>query len=294
MIALQLLFNGLIAGSLYALVAAGFSLIYAVNRFVHFAHGAMVTVSAYLLFAFYARAGLPFPVACVLTIVAAALLGYVSHRLLFQPLRTRGASNAVLLVASIGWMILLENCMLLFFGPDVKTIDVLAVRPGWNIAGAIITPLQIVIIASTVVLLVLLWFVMQRTHWGVILRAVADNPELAKVSGYNAHTVQRWSFVIGSGMAGVAAIFIALEQNIDPVMGSALIIKGFTGAVMGGITSVPGAVLGSYLLGITENVGIWWLPSGWKDAIAFALLFLFLLFRPAGILGRRASVRDSK
>lgn len=292
MIILQLLVNGLIAGSIYALVAAGFSLIYSVNRFVHFAHGAVVTVSAYLLYTFFSLFGLNFFLACGLTIISGALLGWLMHAALYKPLRNRGGSNAVLLVASIGLMIFLENLMLLIFGADVKTVGFLKVREGLHIAGVIVTPLQLVIIGASVLLLVGLWFFLNRTKMGMVLRAVADDAELARISGIDAHHVHIWSYMVGSGLAAFAAIFVALEQNIEPIMGTMLIVKGFTGAVIGGVTSVPGAIVGSYLLGMVENFGIWWLPSGWKDAIAFTLLFLFLLIKPSGIFGVSKGVRQ--
>lgn len=292
MIALQLLANGLIAGSIYALVAAGFSLIYSVNRFVHFAHGAVVTVCAYLLYAFFALFGLNFFLSCGLTLISGALLGWLMHATLYKPLRDRGGSNAVMLVASIGLMIFLENLMLFIFGADVKTVGFLHVREGLHIAGIIVTPLQLVIIGASALLLLGLWFLLNKTGMGMVLRAVADDAELARISGIDANRVHTWSYMVGSGLAAFAAIFIALEQNIEPIMGTMLIVKGFTGAIIGGVTSVPGAVVGSLLLGIVENLGIWWLPSGWKDAIAFTLLFLFLLLRPSGIFGVSKGVRQ--
>jgi len=117
------------------------------------------------------------------------------------------------------------------------------------------------------------------------MRAVSDNKELAAIAGINQKRVSDYSFIIGSVLAGIAGILIGLEQNLEPTMGTTLIIKGFTGAVIGGITSVPASILGSYLLGLAENYGIWFLPSGFKDAIAFAILFLFLLFKPNGLFG---------
>jgi len=291
-IVIQLLINGLIAGSIYALVASGFSLIYATNKFVHFAHGTTVTVSAYVLLTLFTILGLNFYVAAALTIVAAALLGYLMHLLLYQPLRARKASSAVMLIASIGLMIFLENLMLAVFGADVKTLGFLEVRRGLEFFGAAITPLQIVILATAVILLIFLWLLMKRTKFGMVLRAVADNPELARISGINPERVFAQSFMLGSAIAGVAAILVALEQNIEPIMGTNLIVKGFTGAIIGGVNSVPGAVLGSYLLGLVENFGIWFLPSGWKDAIAFGLLFIFLLWKPSGILGISKGARE--
>jgi branched-chain amino acid transport system permease protein len=126
---------------------------------------------------------------------------------------------------------------------------------------------------------------MKKTKLGKAMRAVSDNKDVAEVLGISAEKIYSWSFIIGSIIAGIAGILVGLEQNLEPTMGTKLMIKGFTGAVIGGIDSVPGSILGSFLLGLAENFGIWFLPSGYKDAIAFIILFIFLLFRPQGILG---------
>jgi len=288
---LQLLFNGLIAGSIYALVASGFSMIYSTNRFMHFAHGATVTVSAYLSYTLFSLWGLNFYLAALLTIILAGLLGFLMHKALFKPLKDRGSSAAVPLIASVGLMILLENLMLFIFGADVKSLNFIKIAKGLEIGGAIITPLQIIIIFSALGLLFALWLFVKYSKLGRVMRAVADNPELAKISGTNTHRIHSWSFIIGSALAGFAAILIALEQNIEPTMCLFLIIAGFTGAIIGGVTSLPGAILGSYLLGLVENFGIWYLPSGFKSAIAFVLLFVFLLWRPTGILGIKRGIK---
>ncbi len=294
MIFVQLLINGIIAGSIYALVAVGFSLIYATNRFVHFAHGGFVTVSAYLIYLFFSLVGLNFYISALLTILIAGFLGWLVYKLVYAPLKKRRASNAVLLIASVGLLILLENLMLLIFGADVKSVGYIQTRKGIEVFGGIITPLQIIIVIVTVVLLLVLWFFMKKSRPGKTMRAVADNVELANIIGIDANKVCYLSFVIGTALAGVAGILVALEQNIGPSMGTGLIIKGFTGAIIGGVLSVPGSILGSYLLGLVENFGIWFLPSGYKDAIAFALLFIFLLFKPTGILGLRGNEREQK
>ena len=175
--------------------------------------------------------------------------------------------------------------MLLLFGSDVKLINTFEVGKGLEFFGIIITKIQVLIIAVTLILLVGLRLLLKKTKLGKSFRAVADNPSLADIMGINAKKLQSLSFVIGSAIAGVASVLIAIEQNIEPFMGSRLMIKGFTAAIIGGVTSVEGAVLGSLLLGLVENFGIWFLPSGYKDAIAFAALILFLIFRPSGILG---------
>lgn len=288
----QLLANGLIAGSMYALVSSGFSLIYAGNRFVHFAHGSVVAIGGYLTFTLFASLGLPFVLAAILSILLTGAIGVLCFRLLYTPLRNRKSSAAVLLIASLGLMILLDNILLMIYGAQVRTFDVIGVQSGISIFGALVTPLQLTIIGLTIVLLIGLQVFVKRTSLGKKMLAVADNPELAKISGINALKIQTIGFFLGSALAGIAGILIGLEQNLEPSMGVQLIVKGFTGAVIGGVGSVPGAVLGSYVLGIAENIGVWFVPSGYKDAIAFTILLAFLLLRPQGILGIDKGVRQ--
>lgn len=284
---LQLLINGLIAGAIYSLVSSGFSLIYSTNKFVHFAHGATIAFSAYMLYFLFSVTGLNFWISLVFAIMLASLLGLGMNYFIYRELRKRKASGVILLIASFGLLILFESLILIFFGADVKTINYIKVAKGLEIFGAIITPLQILIIIVSIILLISLFFFMKKSKIGKAMRAVTDNKDVAEIVGISAERIYNWSFVIGSGIAGIAGILVALEQNLDPTMGTGLVIKGFTAAIIGGIGSVPGAILGAFLLGLVENFGIWYLPSGYKDAIAFILLFIFLLFRPNGILGKR-------
>ena len=281
----QLLINSLIAGAIYALVASGFSLIYSTCKFVHFAHGSVVAVAAYSLYFLFSSLGLNFWLAIILTIVFAGFFGWLVNKIVYEPLRKKKASSVILLIASVALLILIESLILILFGADVKTIGFIKIAKGLEIAGGIITPLQIIIIITSLVLLLLLFLLMKKTKIGKAMRAVADNKEVAEIVGISAKKIYAWSFIIGSAIAGVAGILVGLEQNLEPTMGINLIIKGFTGAIIGGIGSVPGAVLGAFLLGFAENFGIWFLPSGYKDAIAFVILFIFLILRPQGILG---------
>ena len=286
---LQLFLNGLIAGAIYSLVASGFSLIYSTNKFAHFAHGATIAFSAYMFYALFSLWHIELWASIILSLGLGAALGYVMNFLVYSRLRKQKASALIQLVASVALLILIESLILLFFGADVKTIDLIKVGKGLELFGAIITPLQIFIIIVAVVLLGLLYFFMKHTKLGKAMRAVADNKDVAEIVGISAKKIFAWSFVVGSLIAGVVGILISLEQNLEPLMGTNLMIKGFTGAVVGGIASVPGAILGSFLLGFAENFGVLFLPSGYKDAIAFVLLFVFLLFRPQGLLGIKRS-----
>ncbi len=282
---LQLAVNGLIAGSIYALIASGFSLIYGTNKFMHFAHGISVVVAGYFIFTLFTLWKTNFYLAFLLTLILSGLFGAGMYRLIYLPLQKRKASNVILLMASIAILILFQNLVQAIFGADVKTLNLIKVSKGISIFGAIITPLQITIVLSSLALLIGLYFFMKKSKLGRDMRAVADNKELAAVVGINERKVVDYSFIIGSVLAGVAGVLIGLEQNLEPAMGTTLVIKGFTGAVIGGISSVPASILGSYILGFAENFGIWYLPSGYKDAIAFVLLFIFLLFRPSGLFG---------
>ena len=292
MVFTQLVVNSLIIGSIYALVACGFSLIYGTNKFVHFGHGASVVVSAYMLYTFYSVVRLNFALSCIITIILACLLGWAMYAWVYRPLQERDSSNVILLIAGVALLLLLENMMLLIFGADIKSVPYIQVGKGMEILGAVITKLQVVLIIVSLALLVLLYIFMKKTKLGRNMRAVADNKELASVVGINEKRMAIYSFIIGSGLAGIAGILIGLEQNLEPSMGVMLMVKGFTGAVIGGLTSVPAAIGGSYLLGFAENFGIWFLPSGYKDAIAFTLLFLFLLIKPTGLFGVNKGVKQ--
>ena len=282
---LQLLFNSFISGSIYALVAVGFSLVYSTHRFMHLAHGVSVTGAGYLLFMLFMIWNIPFSLAVVITLVVTAFLGYGMYQLVYFPLQQKNSSTVILLIASIALLILGENIILALFGAEVKAISLIETSQGMTIGEAIITPLQVIIIVTSLILFVVLYFLLKKTKLGRNLRAVADNQQLAAIMGLNIKRIMIVSLIVGSMLGGVAGILIGLEQNINPTMGTKMMIKGFSGAVVGGILSVPGSIMGSYLIGLAENFGVWYLPSGFKDAIAFLLLFLFLLFKPSGLFG---------
>ncbi len=163
------------------------------------------------------------------------------------------------------------------------------VRVGHAFLGAIITDIQLLILATSILLLAGLWFFLQRTKLGAATRAVADDPMAADIVGINPQRVIMVAFLIGSMLAGAAGMLVSYETNLEPTMGFSAIMKGIIAAIIGGVGSIPGAVMGGFLLGLVENLGIWNISAGWKDSIAFALLILFLLVRPGGIMGRKFS-----
>lgn len=302
----QLLLNGIIAGSIYALIALGFSIIYKTVRFFHFAHGVVYAVGAYVVYGVLRVMGVMsrelgsqgveglgvagvggWVVAVLLGVAVSAAVGLGIDRGIYKPLRERKASNLILLLASFGVFIFIENLISLIFGNQILTLRSGVVREGWHMFGAVITPIQVLIIAASILTFALCWWVVAKTRLGRSLRAVADDPLAASVCGINPERTTMWAFLIGSALAGVAGILISLETNLEPTMGFNAILKGIIASIIGGIGSIPGAILGGVFLGLVENLGIAFIPAGWKDAIAFGVLIIFLLFRPQGIFGRR-------
>ena len=286
----QLTANGLIAGSIYALVAAGFSLIYRTNKFIHFAHGISVAAGGYLLYSFFNLAGIPFFISVIAAICSSGFFGYGVYRLVYLPLQKRKASNVILLMASLAILILFQSIIQIVYGAKINVIRQGGAE-GLAVLGAMITPLQLGIIFLSFVLFIGLYLFLNKTRIGLDMKAVADDRKLALITGINERRVSGSAFIIGSILAGVAGVLIGLEQNLSPTMGTSLVIKGFIGAVIGGIVNVPASILGAYILGFAENYGIWFFPSSYKDAIAFIILFGFLLLKPNGLFGKDRRVR---
>ncbi|MGH7799560.1 MAG: branched-chain amino acid ABC transporter permease [Thermodesulfobacteriota bacterium] len=282
----QLLINGIIAGSIYALIAIGFGLIYGTTRFFHFAHGAVFTAGAYFAYTFKVLWGLPFYPSLVLAVFLASLLGVLIEVVVYRPLRHREATSLILLLASLGVFIVIQNIISLIFGDDTKTIRSGIVQEGINIFGARITPIQITIMAVSVLLFVVSGLIIKYTKIGKAIRAVANDPELAKISGIDSERIILLTFLFGSALAGVAAILISLDTDMTPMMGFYALIMGVIAVIVGGVGSIPGAAFGGLLLGLAQHLGVWKISSEWQDAIAFVILLIFLLFRPYGFFGK--------
>jgi branched-chain amino acid transport system permease protein len=281
----QLLTNGLIGGSVYALISMGFAIIYRTVKFFHFAHGAVYAAGAYFAYTFFILFDINPLISFFLSIALAGLLGIAIDRFVYHPLRKNNAPNLVYLIASFGVFIFLQNLLQLIFGAKVLTLRYGPIKVGHNIFGAVITDIQILILVASLVLFLLAWLFIQKTKLGRAIRAVADDPVGARVVGINSGKIVMAVFAIGSALAGAAGILISLETNIEPTMGMSSILKGIIASIIGGIGSIPGALFGGLFLGLAENLGIWKIQAGWKDTIAFAILIIFLLVRPSGIMG---------
>ncbi len=283
----QLIANGIISGMIFALMALGFALIYGTTRFFHFAHGFVFTAGAYLTFFFKVWLGLSLLLSVLMAIVLSAAIGCLIETFIYCPLRHKGSSPLVLLLASLGIYIALQNIVSMVFGDGTKTIRSGMVEEGISVLGARITPIQITIIIVSLFLLLCCFFFLKYTKIGQAMRAVANDPELASVTGIETDRVILSTFALGSALAGIAGILVALDVDMTPTMGMNALLMGVVAVIIGGVGSIPGVALGALLLGMAQQFGIWKISSQWQDAIAFVILLIFLLFRPQGFLGKK-------
>lgn len=288
----QLILNGIIAGSIYALIALSFTIIYRTVKFFHFAHGVVYTAGAYCAYALITLLGFHIVPAFLISMAFTCALGMAVDKSTYLPLRKKKSPPLVLLIASFGIFIFIQNLIALIFGNQILTIRTGPIKEGYAIFGAVITQNQIIILIVSVVLMFLLWYFIIRTKLGKAMRAVSDDSTATSVVGINPNKTILSAFAFGSALAGAAGILISLETNIEPTMGFMAILKGIIASILGGIGNIPGAMLGGFFLGIVENLGIWHIPAGWKDSIAFLVLIIFLLFRPGGIFNVKSEKEE--
>ena len=282
---MQLLVNSVVAGALYAVIAIGFTLSYGVGKFFNLTHGVMTAVGAYAVF--YLTKGLQMDVwvAIVIAVVFTGAVGWLLERFVYAPLRARKASALVLLVASLGAFTALQGVLSILFSSQIQTLTQgSAVQQVFMLGGAAITEIQVVTVIAAMAVLLGFVVLLRYTLFGKAVRAVSDDEEVSKIVGINTGRVIGVVFFLASAVAGLAGILVGFDTAIEPTMGMTLLLKGVIAAIVGGIGNIYGAALGAFLLGFVENFGIWKISGEWKDAIAFALLIVFLLFRPRGIL----------
>jgi branched-subunit amino acid ABC-type transport system permease component len=280
---LQSIFNGVLAGCIYALFAMGLTLIYGVLNFVNFAHGELIMWGAYFLFLLMEEpVHLPFPVALVPALFLTVLLGMGMDRLVFKPLRQ--ANRLTLLIAALGLSFFLRNGAQFFYGAEIRTYG-FEIKRGLRFLGISITPSQMAIVLTSFVCILFLYFLFHRSRLGKSMRAISDNLELARVVGIDSKRAIRAAWVIASLLAGVGGILLALDTNLQPGMGLINLVKAFAATLLGGVGNLWGALLGGLFIGLAENLGVLIISPGYKDAIAFGIMVLMLLVRPSVLFG---------
>jgi branched-chain amino acid transport system permease protein len=289
---LQQLANGISLGSVYALFALGFTLVFGVLEIINLAHAAILAVGALLAYTLFTRLGAGLAPALLGAFIGTGVLGVVIDYVAFRPLRIRQASRLASLITSIGVALILVNLAQILWGAEP-----LSYPPGavplrfFTMGGITVSLLQIITLATTVALLVGLRLLLTRTKIGMAIRAVAENPTTASLLGMPFDRVVMFTFFLSSALGGVAGVLIGmlLQGSVSPFMGNTYGLKGLAAIILGGMGDITGAVLGGLIMGIGEIMIVQYLNSSYRDGVAFGLLFLVLIIRPTGLLGQRRS-----
>ena len=288
---LQQIISGIAIGMAYALIAIGYSIVYGILKFIKFGDGAVIMVGAYMAYLstqfLRLRMALwpSFLISIAIAIGGSALLGILIEKVAFKP--TRGKSRLTTFMSSVGVSLFLTYGMEFLVGPQARVVPGILPKVRFEFAGAIITGMQLFILVVTISLLIGVQLLINRTQIGRAIRACSEDMGAAYLTGVNVDRTISFTFALGSGLAAIAGTLISIYYGgIYPTMGWMAGIKGFVCAVVGGIGSVPGAMLGGLLLGMGENLGAAFLASGYRDAIAFIILIIVMLIRPTGIFAR--------
>lgn len=286
MIFLQLLVNGLQLGAIYALTAAGFSLIFGSTKIFHVAHGATFAICGYVYWWMAERLGLPVAVAVLGSVATAAVFGLFMERLIYRPIQRHEASFFTVFIAAFGVQIIVQNAIGSIVGRGMETVSTSLSRSVEILPDLFVAPIASVsILVAIVVFLVLSWF-LNSTNLGTAMRALSENPDLVRVFGLDPGRVAQYAFIVGSAIVVPGAIFTAMTSGLNPAIGSHVMLVSLAATIVGGIGSVRGAACGGFLLGMAENLAYWKLDPQWSEAVTFIVLFLFIIFRPSGFFGR--------
>lgn len=281
---LQQILNALQLGSIYALIALGYTMVYGILTMINFAHGDLFMIGAFFCFIGATFLHLPFVPTLLLSMLAVALLGVVIERLAYKPLRQAPRVSAIITALGVG--IFLENFTLVF-APYPQHVPTLIENTTWSVGGVSVSSLQLIIIILSLVLMVLLDFIVRNTMVGMAMRAISWDKTIVPLMGVPLNLVISATFAIGTSLGAAAGVMYALAfPVIDPYMGILIGWKAFIAAVVGGIGNIRGAMIGGFILGGVEILVAAFLPSTYRDFVAFTLLLVLLIFRPYGILGK--------
>ncbi|MBW1635695.1 MAG: branched-chain amino acid ABC transporter permease [Deltaproteobacteria bacterium] len=285
----QLIVNGIVAGSIYALFAVGLAMVYGVFKFINFSHGELITWGGYLALMFSSPPiALPLYLAVIPALLLTVGIGLAQDCFVFRPLRQ---SNPIsILIASIGLSYLLRNGIRLFWGSDLQSFN-LPLSTGIIFGDIYITRIQILMVLSALLFFSILYFLLTRTLLGKSLRAVSDNIELSSIMGINMRKVTWTIWILASVFAGSGGILLALDTSLDPMMGMNSLIKAFAAVLLGGAGNIWGALVGGLFIGITENLSVAFISPDYKDFISYGLIFILLLIKPRGFFGIAGGVR---
>ncbi len=281
------LINGLSLGSIYAIIALGYTMVYGIAKMLNFAHGDVIMVGGYVVFNLMTGQGMNPLLSVIAAIIVCTVLGVVIEKIAYKPLR--GANSLAVLITAIGVSYFLQNAALLLFGSDVKAfVSVFNVKPFRLAGGALtITGVTVITVISCIVIMIGLMLFIKKTKSGQAMLAVSEDRAAAELMGVNVNQTISLTFAIGSGLAAIAGVLLcSAYPTLSPYTGAMPGIKAFTAAVFGGIGSIPGAFIGGILLGVIEIMGKTYISSQLADVIVFGVLIVVLLVKPTGILGQ--------
>lgn len=279
--------NGLGIGSIYALIALGYSMVYGIVQLINFAHGDIIMVGAYFVFMILVMLNLPIWLAVLGSILFSALAGVLIERVAYRRLLVHDAPRISLLITAIGVSIFLQNLFQLLFGSDAKSMPKMFAFDPLQLGALQITSSTLINIVVSVVMMGSLQLLVGKTKIGKAMRATSEDAGAAKLMGINTNTTIAFTFGIGSALAAVGAVlYCNTYPQIKPIMGGMLGLKAFVAAVLGGIGSIPGAMLGGYILGVAESLTNGYISSNLTDAVVFGILIVVLLVKPTGLLGK--------
>lgn len=284
---LQLLVYGVVLGGIIALGAIGVSLTFGILGFANFSHGDLMSSGAYVALVFFTMMAWPLWIALPIAMVATAALALAIDRSLYRWFR--GRQPVILLISSFGVALILRSLVQIIWGPDTTTYQT-GIQLPYRFAGLRIRPDQVTILLCTVALVFAVHLFLQKTKMGKAMRAMADNPNLARLSGIDTERVVLWTWVLGGALAGAAGVFLGLDTRLHPEMGWTLLLPIFAAAILGGIGKPYGAIVGGLVIGIVQETSTLFLPPAYKPAIAFAILVIMLIVRPTGLFAGRSTV----
>jgi len=283
---IQLLINGIIIGSIYSLVSLGFALVYNTTRTFHIAYAVLYTFSPYIFLSFYKNLCIPFYLALLISVILTILLSLVIEVSVYQPLIKKKSSLNIILISSIGVMIVIINLIAMFYGNETRIINK-GISDSISIGNIIITHTQMAQFFISIILLAVFLLILKFTSFGIKTRAMRDNNLLCAIFGLNILKFRMLLFAISGFFAAVGGFLVAYDVGMDPYVGMPMILNAIVALIIGGIGKFEGPIIGGFIIGILQSMSIWMFSSRWQNAVTFALLIIFLLFRPQGILGEK-------
>jgi branched-chain amino acid transport system permease protein len=283
---LQLVINGLQLGAIYALTAVGFSLIFGATKVFHVAHGAAFTIAAYLFWYIFAVLHIAWPVAVLAAVLASVAFGLAMERFIYRPIQRHEGAFFTVFIAAFGVQIIIQNLTGTVFGRGFASVTTSLSHSVEMLPGLFVAPIAWISILVALVVFTALSLYLSRTHTGMAMRALSENPDLIRVFGLDPGRVAQYAFGIGSAMVVPGAILTSMTAGLNPAIGAHVMLISLAATIVGGIGSLRGAACGGFLLGLAENLALWRLDPQWSEAVTFVVLFLFIIFRPSGFFGR--------